>query len=587
MYATIDKQIYRNCIRLIICLLFSLYLVESHARSYAVVTAHPLATRVGEQILEQGGNAFDAAVAVGAALAVVEPYASGLGGGGFWLLHRARDGFEVMIDGRETAPGKAHEAMYLDDNGNPVPQASLTGGLAAAIPGTPAALAHITRHYGKNSLMRNLAPAIRLARTGFIADSRLASAIANHKHKLAIFNASARIFMPEGRVPAPGERFYQRELAKTLAKLGKSGKVGFYRGMIANDLIRSVNANNGIWTQADMEKYRVIERSPIYIQYRDAKITTASLPSAGGLTLTQALNILEQFDLKKKDQFEQAHLIIEAMRRAYEDRINCFGDLDFVAVDVEKFSSKTYALRRAATINLNKASQSLPQLNVSTCGSNKPAQFVPNSSTPEIQQNPDAVREGENTTHFSIMDNEGNRIAATLSINTFFGSGLVAGSTGILLNSEMDDFSIAMNVPNVYGLRGSQANAINPGKRPLSSMSPTFVENNRSILIGGTPGGARIISSMLLIIIDFIEKHQTDITTLISNPRFHHQYLPDEVFIETNGFNKKWVDALKEKGHNVTEVNRKWGNMQLIIFEKATNKLTTANDPRGSEYVLY
>ncbi|SCZ85216.1 gamma-glutamyltransferase [Nitrosomonas mobilis] len=586
MKAAIRKQIYRNLMRTIICLILSMYLTANHA-GYAVVTAHPLATRIGEQILEQGGNAFDAAVAVAAALAVVEPYASGLGGGGFWLLHRARDGFEIIIDGRETAPENAHEALYLDDNGNLIPHASLTGGLAAAIPGTPAALAHVTRKYGNNSLMRNLIPAIRLARKGFIADSRLVNAIANHQQKLSHFSASARIFTPDGRIPAKGERFYQRELAKTLAKLGKHGESGFYRGMIATDLIRSINANNGIWTQADLEKYRVIERPPTYIQYRDAKITTAGLPSAGGLTLAQALNILEQFDLKEKNDIEQAHLIIESMRRAYEDRTNCFGDTDFVIVDIEKFSSKAYAARRATTINLDEASQSQLQPNELACRDDTQSQFRLRSLTPKTQQNLDMVQEGENTSHFSIMDSEGNRVATTLSINTFFGSGLVAGNTGILVNSEMDDFTTALNASNIYGLRGSLANTIKPGKRPLSSMSPIFVENNHSILIGGTPGGARIISSMLLIIISFIDKQQTEITSLISNPRYHHQYLPDEVLIEADGFNKNWVNALKEKGHEVTEANRKWGNMQLIIFDKATDKLKKASDPRAAEYVLY
>lgn len=587
MYATIDKQIYRNCIGLIICLLFSLYLTDSHARNYAVVTAHPLATKAGEQILEQGGNAFDAAVAVAAALAVVEPYASGLGGGGFWLLHRARDGFEVMIDGRETAPEKAHETMYLDNNGNPISQASLIGGLAAAIPGTPAALAHITRQYGNNSLMRNLTPAIRLARNGFNTDSRLVSAIANHQQKLSLFSASTRIFMPDGKIPEKEERFYQRDLARTLTKLGKYGESGFYRGIISNDLIRSVNANKGIWTQKDLEQYRVIERTPTYIQYRNARITTTSLPSAGGLTLAQALNILERFDLNKMKETEQAHLIIEAMRRAYEDRTNCFGDTDFVMVDVVKFSSKTYASKRAATINLDKASQSRPQPSELACGEDTRAQFRLGLLPPEVQQNRDTIREGVNTTHFSIMDSEGNRVAATLSINTFFGSGLVAGETGVLVNSEMDDFSSGLNAPNVYGLRGSLVNSIKPGKRPLSSMTPTFVENNQSILIGGTPGGSRIISSMLLVITEFIDQKQMNITTLISTPRYHHQYLPDEVIIESNGFSKNWINSIIEKNHKITKVNGRWGNMQLIVFDKKNAKLQTASDPRASEYVHY
>ena len=584
MDVAIHKQIYRNHLRLIFCLLLSLYTLASHA-NYAVVTAHPLATRIGERILEQGGNAFDAAVAVAAALAVVEPYASGLGGGGFWLLHRASDGFEVMIDGRETAPGNAHEAMYLDDNDNPIPQASLIGGLAAAIPGTPAALAHITRKYGNNTLIHNLTPAIRLARLGFIADSRLISAITNHQQKLALFNASARIFLPEGQIPQKGERFYQRDLARAMAKLGKYGEKGFYRGTIATNLVRSVNSNGGIWTKTDLERYQVIERSPTYIRYRNAKITTTSLPSAGGLTLAQALNILEQFDLKSKDEIEQAHLIIEAMRRAFEDRTNCFGDSDFVTVDVSKFISKTYARKRATTIDLSRASQS--KNNTSSCNKYAPTRSRLDSLTPKNYQHLELTREGENTSHFSIMDSEGNRVAATLSINTFFGSGLVANDTGILLNSEMDDFSIALNIPNIYGLRGSLANGIKPGKRPLSSMSPTFIENDHEVLIGGTPGGSRIITSMLLLIIGFVDQQNNQTSTLIKNPRYHHQYFPDEVSVERDGFNDKWVNALKEKEHKITTINRKWGNMQLIIYNNKKNEFYTGSDPRGEEYISY
>lgn len=331
-----------------------------------------------------------------------------------------------------------------------------------------------------------------------------------------------------------------------MAKLGKYGETGFYRGTIATNLVRSVNSNGGIWTQTDLERYQVIERLPTYIHYRNAKITTTSLPSAGGLTLAQALNILEQFNLKNKGEIEQAHLIIEAMRRAFEDRTNCFGDSDFVTVDVNKFRSETYARKSAATINLSKASQSKSKDNISSCNNDALIQSRLDSLTPENYQYLELAREGENTSHFSIMDSEGNRVATTLSINTFFGSGLVAGDTGILLNNEMDDFSTALNVSNIYGLRGSLANGIKPGKRPLSSMSPTFIENNHEVLIGGTPGGSRIITSILLLIIGFVDQQNNKISTLIKNPRYHHQYLPDEVFIERDGFNEEWVNTLKE-----------------------------------------
>jgi gamma-glutamyltranspeptidase / glutathione hydrolase len=592
---------------LLVVVFFFLFsnVVRGHA-GYAVVTAHPLATKAGERILQQGGNAFDAAVAVGAVLAVVEPYASGLGGGGFWLLHRASDQFEIMIDGRETAPERAHAAMYLDQAGQPDQQASLRGALAAAIPGTPAALAHIAEKYGRLPLTRSLAPAIQLARSGFAVDERLAKVIINHQEKLTAEPSSTRVFLPKGQVPSPGELFRQPLLADTLSQIARNGRDGFYQGAVAAELVRAVKKGGGIWTIKDLAGYRVVERQPIRFTYRDARITTASLPSSGGLTLAQALNILERFPLNEMEKTEQSHVVVEAMRRAYEDRANYLGDSDFVEVDVEKLLSKDYALHRAATINMNKATQLPPrrvnpkevQSDSAVVIASKAKQPSSRSSLEEVGLSNETTffddelvrqyfREGVNTTHFSIMDDKGNRVAATLSINTFFGSGFVAGNTGVLLNNEMDDFSIALNVPNVYGLHGGKANAIAPGKRPLSSMSPTFLENEQGILIAGTPGGSRIISALLLLIIEFVDQNQTDSEKLVVSPRFHHQYLPDEIMVEPNGFDVKWKTSLETRGHNVKTSPRRWGNMQLIFFDNLSRKKIGAGDPRGGDYVRY
>lgn len=534
------------------------------AGSAAIASAHPLATEAGEKILKQGGNAFDAAVAVSAVLAVVEPYSSGLGGGGFWLLHRARDKREVMIDGRETAPGKASAGMYLDVKGNPIAEASLNGPLAAAIPGTPAALVHIAKKYGRLPLAKSLAPAIAMARSGFKVDQRFVQTAKNHQEKLRGYQQSAQIFLSDGQAPIAGSVLRQPQLATTLTEIVRHGHNGFYQGRVADEMVQSVKRAGGIWEREDLVRYRVIEREPVRFSYRGATVTSASLPSSSGLTLAQGLNILENFQLKKMSQADKAHLIAEALRRAYQDRAQYLGDSDFVSVPVEKLLSKDYARERAATIDLNRATPDIGAGNASV-----------------------AHIAGTETTHFSIMDREGNRVAATMSINTFFGSGFVAGNTGVLLNNEMDDFSIAPGLPNIYGLRGNKANAIAPGKRPLSSMSPTFVENEQGILIGGTPGGSRIISMLLLAIIDTVDGGQVDPDKIVSNPRFHHQYLPNQIEIEPDSFDQGWVSELELRGHVVKTATRQWGNMQLLFFDKKNRRLFTASDPRGATSTRY
>lgn len=550
--------------RAIFLLLLLAWLTPAWARSEvapqaaAIASAHPLATRAGHEILSRGGNAFDAAVAVSAALAVVEPYSSGLGGGGFFLLHRASDRHEAMLDAREKAPLNAGRDMYLDAAGQPVPKASLHGPKAAGIPGVPAALDRLARQYGRLPLSVSLRPAIRYARDGFQADQRYLDMAKSNEPLLKEDAHAARIFLQDGKAPEAGFTLKQPQLAATLETIAHRGSSGFYRGKVAGQLIASVRSAGGIWQTEDLARYRVVERVPLRFTYRNAVITTASLPSSGGLTLAQSFNILEQLPFAQADPPQRAHLIVESWRRAYQDRARYLGDPDFVQVPADKLSSKEYAKQRAAGIDPSRAT---PNAQLDSGAGEKP--------------------EGRNTTHFSIVDREGNRVAATLSINTSFGSGFVAGASGVLLNNEMDDFSVSPGVPNVYGLVGTEANAIAPGKRPLSSMSPAFVESDRGILIVGTPGGSRIISMVALAILDFIHSGTVDVEHMVAAPRFHHQYLPDRVEIEPDAFPPEWIKALEQKGHVVEPAKARWGNMQAVFVERATGRTFAAADPRG------
>ena len=522
----------------------------------AIVSAHPLATEAGYEILKKGGNAFDAAVAVAAALAVAEPYASGLGGGGFWLLHRAADGKQVMLDARETAPAQAGAAMYLDERGQVISKASLRGPGAAAIPGTPAALAHLAKHYGRLPLAVSLAPAMRYAKAGMRVDERYLAV--GRRFESQLTGSARRVFLDYGSVPQPGFVLRQKALAATLQAIARGGSEGFYQGKVAREMVDAVRDAGGIWVLDDLKNYRVIEREPVKFTYRSLQITAAPLPSAGGLSLAQSLNILERLPFTLAEEDTKAHFVVEALRRAYQDRARYLGDADFVSVPTTRLLSREYAVSRAAAIDANRATPSA-----------------------ELGDEPAAITEGGNTTHFSIVDREGNRVAATLSINTPFGSGFVAGNTGVLLNNEMDDFSFAPGIPNAYRLQGFFGNEIAPGKRPLSSMSPTFVEDERGILILGTPGGSRIISVVLLAILDYADRPQIDLLAMLRAPRYHHQYLPDRVEIEPEGFSRDWAERMQAKGHRVYEINRRWGNMQAVYIDKRSGRVEAASDPRG------
>jgi gamma-glutamyltranspeptidase/glutathione hydrolase len=549
---------------LIFALVAASVLRPAAAEECGIASAHALATKAGCEILKSGGNAFDAAVAVAAALAVVEPFASGIGGGGFFLLHRASDGFEVFVDARETAPARATREFFLGESATARPKASLEGPTAAGIPGEPAALDWIAARYGKLPLARSLAPAIRLAERGFPADARYASASAMREALLKNNAGAATTFLDSGKAAAPGFVVIQRQLARTLGMLADQGGYAFYHGDFASQLAQTVKSAGGLWELSDLENYRVIERPPLKLIYRGAKITTAPLPSAGGLVLAQSLFILESVNMAGLSGPDRAHYAVEAMRRGYHDRARYMGDPDFVAVPVAKLASREYAQRRGASID--------------------PARATPSG---ELAQETQTADEGGDTTHFSIIDAHGNRVAATLSVNGPFGSGFVAGDTGVLLNNHMDDFVLVAGVPNLYKLVGSGANAVEPGKRPLSSMSPTFVEDDRGVFVLGTPGGSRIISMVLEGILDYVDQPQPDLARSVAAPRFHHQYLPDRIEIEPGGFPEQWVAAMKAKGHAVEVGRRKWGNMQAVFFDKKTGRIEVANDPRGQGGVLF
>lgn len=519
-----------------------------------IATAHPLATAAGHEILQAGGNAFDAAVAITATLAVVEPMSSGLGGGGFWLLHREDDRFQIMIDGRETAPQAAHRDMYLDDKGDVIAGLSIDGPLAAAIPGIPAAIVHIAEKYGKLSLRQNLAPAIRYARNGFPVDEHYRRMAGFRLKAIQASPAAAAVLLQDNKPPAVDFLIKQPDLANTLRTLASQGLDGFYKGKIAQRLVQGVTTAKGIWTLKDLANYKVVERPVIQGKYHDMRIISAAPPSSGGIALITMLNILSAYPLDSLDKTHRTHLIVEAMRRAYRDRAIYLGDPDFVDIPTTRLLNPYYAAGLRAGIHPNKA--------------------TPSNTLPGIEM----MQQGKHTTHFSIIDKQGNRVAATLTINYPFGSGFMPPGTGVLLNDEMDDFSAKPGTPNAYGLVGAEANAIEPGKRPLSSMSPTFIEDDRGVAVLGTPGGSRIITMVLLAILDYAQGGTPD--SMVSLPRFHHQYLPDVIQYEEGAFNQDEIAALEAEGYKFEQTRWAYGNMQAVVWLRKENKVLAASDPR-------
>ena len=546
----------RNYFSFILLYIFSTFVYGGNFNQSAVVTAHQIATRTGLEILKKGGNAFDAAAAITASLAVVEPYGSGLGGGGFWLLHRSADNKQVVLDGREMAPMRSRKDMYLDKDGNILSGLSLNGPMAAGIPGVVAGIDYLVTHYGQLSLQDILAPAIQQAKNGFIVTERYQKLIRYRKNIMQEYTGTASIFLKNNKIPKIGDFIVQNDLAKTLSMISENGSKSFYQGIFAQKMVNSVQENGGIWETYDLEHYKIIEREPVTINYKGIKVTSVPPPSSGGVVLGQVLNILEKFDLTQYDGVTRKHIIIEAMRRAYRDRAAYLGDSDFVDIPINRLLDKNYAEGLALTIDANRIT---PSKELGTIA-------VTNST-------------GTNTTHFSVLDKYGNRVASTLSINLPFGSGFVVEGTGVLLNNEMDDFTIKPFTANTYGLVGYQANTIYPGKRPLSSMTPTFVESGNRIGILGTPGGSRIISMVLLAILDFAAGEFPE--SWVNLPRYHHQYIPDLVQYEKGGLSKDEKRKLILKGHKLKEIKRRYGNMQAIMLWKSRNINFVASDPRG------
>ena len=521
-----------------------------------IATAHPLATKAGYEILEAGGNAFDAAVAISAALGVAEPYASGLGGGAFWLLHIADTQTDIFLDAREVAPAAATADMYLDSDGEPIDRASFNGPLASGIPGQAAGLVHLAEHYGRLPLATSLAPAIRYAEDGVPVHRRMLMGIRFRRSAADLWPSFGEIYYPEGEPLEEGEILRQPDLAGTLRRLAKGGFDGFYRGETARLLLQGVQDAGGIWVADDLTNYRVVERDPIAFFYKGVRILSAPPPSSGGIALANMLNILSGYELSAMDGATRKHLVIEAMRRAYRDRAEFLGDTDFTEVPIKRLTHPFYAAGQRMSIRIDKAT---------------PSDALAGFDTPAGQ--------GTDTTHFSVLDKDGNRVAGTMSINTWYGSAFMAPGSGLVLNNEMDDFAIKPGVPNYFELPGYSANAIEPGKRMLSSMSPTFLESGRGVAILGTPGGSRIITMVLLAAMAWMDG--ADAQEMVDLKRYHHQFLPDQVDYEDGAFSAEEAKALEDRGHKLNQSRRAYGNMNVVTWDFASGKVEAVSDPRG------
>jgi gamma-glutamyltranspeptidase/glutathione hydrolase len=522
-----------------------------------VVAQEKIGARIGADILQQGGNAVDAAVATGFALAVTYPRAGNIGGGGFMIIHSAERHEDVAIDYRETAPAAATRDMFLGADGKPDIARSRDSALSIGVPGTVAGLALALEKYGsgKFTLTDLLKPAIALARDGFVIADDMADTLPGIARRLARWPASAKIFSrADGTSLREDDRLVQADLAATLSAIATQGPRGFYQGPVAEKLAAGVREAGGIMTVDDLKSYQAVIRAPVRGSYRGFEIISMPPPSSGGVVLLETLNILEGFPIANMKQGTAAslHVMIEALKRAYADRARYLGDPDFISAPVATLMSKEYAARQRASIDLDRATPWTDAL----------------SATPP--------REGSNTTHFSVVDSRGNAVSNTYTLNFPYGVGLIADGTGVLLNNELDDFTAAPGASNAFGLVGFEANLPGPGKRPLSSMSPTIVlKDGKPVLVTGSPGGSRIISTVLQVIVNVLD-YGMDVAAAVAAPRLHHQWLPDEVRIE-RGFADETVAALKAKGHRVVEP---LGQTSANSIAVTANGLLGAPDPR-------
>jgi gamma-glutamyltranspeptidase/glutathione hydrolase len=519
-----------------------------------IASANALATEAGFETLARGGNAVDAAVAVATSLSVVQPEASGMGGGFLALIHDAASGRNIFVDAREMAPRAVRESDYRKADGTPNRDTSLNGPLAAGIPGFPAGLAHIAGKYGKLPLAESLRPAIRLADEGFHPTAALVRSIERKADVLRRYPASSGKFMPGGALPQTTGIFRDPDQARTLKALAKQGADGFYKGAVAREMVRAVQAAGGTWTLDDLAAYQAKERAPIELRYGDYTVITAPPPSSGGVAIAEMLNILAPIDLRRLGEADRVHYMVEAMRRAFRDHNEYLGDPDFVDMPLDMLLSRHYADGLRQSILRDRATKS---------------SWLPAAHAPEP---------GMHTTHFSIIDKDGNMVSMTATVNTTLGSGFVAGKSGILLNNEMDDFALVSGQPNAFGLIGGSANAAVGGKRMLSSMSPSFVIGKDRLAVIGSPGGSTIITQVFEGILAFIEGKRADEIT--AQKRIHHQYLPDRLDYEAGSLSEEAMARLQAMGHALNE-RSPWGNMNVVTWDKTANRLSAASDPRS------
>src|SRR5689334_1393595 len=549
-----------------------------HARKAMVVSVHPQASQVGLEILRQGGNAVDAAVATGFALAVVHPAAGNIGGGGFMLLRKA-NGELHFLDFREKAPKAASRDMYLDAQGNVVPNASQVGYKAVGVPGSVAGLVYAEQHWGKLPLSTVMAPAIRLARLGVRLTYEEAESM--HYRDLAQFPDSKRIFQRNGKFYEQGEIFRQPELARTLERIAANPKAnGFYKGAMARELAAEIKRGGGLVTAEDLAEYEVKERQPIKGTYRGYDIISAPPPSSGGITMLETLNILEGYDLHKMGNrsADSMHVTVEAFRRAFFDRAELLGDSDFSQIPVAQLIDKKYADAWRGSLDMMRATDSKDV--------RRPSGFGELDRRAALHD-PYKGRESNNTTHYSVVDAQCNAVAVTTTLNDSFGASVTAGKLGFVLNDEMDDFTSKPGVPNQYRLIQGEANAIAPGKRPLSAMAPTIVlKDGKLFMVLGSPGGPRIISTVANILMGVID-YGLDIQQAVNAPRFHHQWQPDEIFIEKTGVSPDTVKMLEARGHKV-RFEGYWSDGECIAVDPKTGDLLGAPDGRnGGKAVGY
>ena len=522
-----------------------------------VVAQEKLAARVGADILRQGGNAVDAAVATAFAMAVTYPRAGNIGGGGFMVIHLKDRGEDIAIDYREAAPAATTAETFLGADGKPDNAKSRDSALSIGVPGTVAGLALALEKYGsgKFTLARLLQPAIVLARDGFVLDDDMADTLPAAQRRMAKWQASVKIFsQADGTWLRGGDRLVQTDLAATLSAIAEQGPRGFYEGPVAEKLANAVRDAGGIMTNDDLKSYSAVIRKPVRGSYRGYDVVSMPLPSSGGTVLLESLNILEGFPLAEMTQGSPAslHLLIEAMKRAYADRARYLGDPAFVNAPVPVMLSKDYAARQRASIDPDRATASADAAAI------KP------------------LREGSNTTHFSVIDDFGNAVSNTYTLNFPYGVGLIAEGTGVLLNNELDDFTAAPGASNAFGLVGFEANLPGPGKRPLSSMSPTILlKDGKPVLVTGSPGGSRIISTVLQVIVNVLDYHM-DVLAAVSAPRLHHQWMPDEVRVE-RGFSEDVLAQLRAMGHHIVEpMGQTSANSIAVVGDEALG----APDPR-------